>query len=507
MTFRANARRIAFNSVLLFAVASASAGLVVRIGFGLSVLAGFCVALAYYAVAWGVRVGSYGIRIDAEGVHRLDPRGRTTIAWGDLYSIDLAETPVRVRERAVRLRYIVLESRGPERILFADLSALGSPSVRIDLDGPKPITDVADSGVLLAVLADRADDERYLPGVLMEHARVPAAVDAAASAPDGSDPPEAGERRRVSVGALLALAAKLGSTFAKGIPVALKAFKPGLVLASAALTAVIFTWQFAVGITISIVVHELGHVLAMRRAGLKVRGVYFIPLLGAATVPEDLWRTRREQAAIALAGPLTGLAFTAFVAALDAATGYAYPLLGVLVSWGALLNLLNLLPINPLDGGRVLSAIGYSLSSGVGVAVSVVVILAALLLAWTFDITLLAIVGALGLIDFAGQTVSTLRFRRIASSPRVARLSPVGLATLKGLARPSISEEADQAYFEMEKRQASRLRQLARVSPMTGGQMVRWGLAYVIVTAALLALLIVSAGTHADAALAREILR
>ncbi|MBI5489829.1 MAG: hypothetical protein HY905_21015 [Deltaproteobacteria bacterium] len=507
MTFRANARRIAFNSLLMFVAAAAAAGLVARIPFGLALVAGLSVALAYYAVAWGLRVGSYGIRVDAEGVHRLDPRGRTTIAWGDLYSIDLAETPVRVRERAVRLRYIVLESRGPERILFADLSALGSPSVRIDLDGPKPITDVADSGVLLAVLADRTDDERYLPGVLMEHPRVPAAADAAPPAVEGSDSRESGERRRISVGALLALAAKLGSTFAKGIPLALKAFKPGLVLASAALTAVLFTWQFAVGITVSIVVHELGHVLAMRHAGLRIRGVYFIPMIGAATVPEDLWRTRREQAVIALAGPLTGLAFTALVAVLDAATGYAYPLLGVLVSWGALLNLLNLLPINPLDGGRVLSAIGYSLSTGFGVAVSIVVVVVALLLAWALDITLLAIVGAMGLFDFAGQTLTTLRFRRIAASPRVARLSPTGLATLKGLARPSISEEADQAYFELERRQATHLRDLGRVVPMTGGQMVRWGLAYVIITAALLALLIVSAGTHADASLAREILR
>ena len=54
MTFRANARRSAFNSLLLFGAAALVGGLVVELGFGLSVVAGFVVSLVYYAVAWAV---------------------------------------------------------------------------------------------------------------------------------------------------------------------------------------------------------------------------------------------------------------------------------------------------------------------------------------------------------------------------------------------------------------------------------------------------------------------
>jgi Zn-dependent protease len=509
MTFRANARKIGMRAVFVFA-AAALAGAMVELPLGLLLLGGFVVGLGYYAVAWAVQVASYGIRVDSRGVHRLDPRGDTTIPWSELLSLDLAETPVRVRERPVRLRYIVVEGRGTTRILFADLSSIGSPAVRIELDGIHPITDVADSGVLLAVLADRIGDDRYLPGVLMDHSTEHAARREAENADrageEREDEPRP-EKRRVSFGALLVLLAKIGTKIAKGIPVALKTFKPGLVLASAALYSILLTWQFALAMVVMLAFHEYGHVHAMRRAGLKVRGIYFIPMLGAAAVTEDTWRTRREQADIALSGPIWGLGLTVVAAIVDAATGYAYPLAGVIVAWWALVNLFNLLPINPLDGGRVLSAIGYSLHGTIGALISVGSFVAALAIAWFFDVTLLAIVGAIGLLEFAGEAAATMRFRRLNSSPRIAQLSATGLATLKGLARPSLGEEADQAYFHMELRNASRLRQMARVVPMTRGQMIRWGVAYVVVTAALLALLVLASAAHPDAAIAREILR
>ncbi len=504
LTFHASARAVALGSVFV-CVAAGMAAMLAGVPIGYSLIGGLLLALLFYGVAWWIRVGSYGIRIDARGIQLVHPRGGPRIAWAELQTIDLAETAAQVRGRPVRLRYIVLEGRSGEKILFADLSSLGSPAIRIELNGPRQITDIADSGVLLAVIADRAGDDRYLPDVLLERARADSVPDAADAAPVPTQVPA--EKRRVSVGGFLVLLAKLGTKLAKGIPVALKTFKPGLLLASGALYGVLFSWQFAVAIMVMLAFHEYGHVHAMRRAGLQVRGIYFIPLLGAAAVTEDTWRTRTEQARIALAGPIWGLGLTLAAAAVDAATGYAHPFLGVIVSWWALVNLFNLLPVNPLDGGRVLAAIGYSLHSSFGAALSAAMFVAALVLAWAFDITLLAIVGAVGLLEFAGEIAGAIKFRRLTSSPRVAALSPGGLATLKGLARPSLSEEADQAYFHFEMRQASRLRQLARVTPMTRGQAVRWGIAYAVVTAALLALMFFSAGAHPDAALAREILR
>ena len=501
MIFRANGRRLALASLLVFGVATAL-GLSTDLPLGLALVGAMLVALAYYSVTWWVRIGSFGIRVDEQGIHRRGARERATIAWSELRSIDLAETPVMVRGRAIRLRYVVLESRGRERILFADLSPIGSPAIRIDLNGPQPITDVADSGVLLAVIADRAGDERSLPEVLLEHVRPP--VD---GVPEAQAPTPAQEKHRVSVGGFLVLLAKIGTKLAKGLPAALKTFKVGPALASVAVYGVLLSWEFAIAIMVMLAFHEYGHVHAMRRAGLKVRGIYFIPLLGAAAVTEDTWRTRTEQARIALAGPLWGLGLTAVAALVDAATGFAYPVIGVVVAWWALLNLFNLLPVNPLDGGRVLAAVGYSLGTRLGVFLSLGMFVGALALAWFFEITLMAVVGAVGLLEFVSEAGAALRFRRLTSSPRVAALSPAGLATLKGLARPSLGEEADQAYFHFELRQSQRLRRMARVTPMTRGQVVRWTVAYFVVTGALLALMIASSAAHPDAAIAREILR
>jgi len=505
LIFRANGRRVALAALLVTGVAAA-VGASTELPFGLALLGAIAVGLVYYAATWWARIGSLGIRIDDQGIHRRGARERASIAWSELRSIDLAETPAAIRGRPVRLRYIVLEGRGRERILFADLSPIGSPAIRIEVDGPQPLTDVADSGVLLALIADRAGDERYLPEVLREHATPPVT---AVPEPRAEEPAQAGstEKRRVSIGGFLVLLAKIGTKLAKGLPAALKTFKLGPALASTAVYGVLLSWEFAVAIMVMLAFHEYGHVHAMRRAGLQVRGIYFIPLLGAAAVTEDTWRTRAEQARIALAGPLWGLGLTAAAALFDAATGFAHPAVGVIVAWWALLNLFNLLPVNPLDGGRVLAAVGYSLGSRLGIFLSLGMFVAALGLAWAFEITLLAVVGAVGLLEFASEAGAAIRFRQITSSPRVAALSPAGLATLKGLARPSLGEEADQALFHFELRQSQRLRRLARVTPMTRGQVVRWAAAYFVVTGLLLALLLASAAAHPDATLAREILR
>lgn len=503
ITFRASGRALVLRSLLFFIVA-ALLGSFAGLSFGETLIAASILTLGHLAILYWIRIGTYGVRLDARGIRRLDPREETLIEWDEVRALDLGETAARLRGRSVRLRYVVVEGHGGKRILFSDLSTVGSPQIRIDLDGPRPITDVRDSGVLLALIADHIGDERYLPTVLMERPRAVPAESGGGAAELASAGPE---RQRVSVAGLLAIVAKVGGKIVKGIPVGLKTFKPGLALASGAVFGVIFTWQFAVAIMVMLAFHEYGHVHAMRRAGLQVRGIYFIPLLGAAAVTEDTWRRRTDQARIALNGPLWGLALTAVAVAVDATTGHEYPFAGVVVAWWALVNLFNLLPISPLDGGRILHAIAYSLGSRSGIALSVAMIAAALGLAFLLGIGLLAFVGLIGLLEFATEAAAAVRARRIRSSPRVANLSPAGLATLKGLARPSLGDEADQALFHMELRQATRLRRTAEVAPMTRRQAIRWGAAYLAVTAAFAGLLVVAGATHPDAALAREIAR
>jgi Zn-dependent protease len=126
-------------------------------------------------------------------------------------------------------------------------------------------------------------------------------------------------------------------------------------LVSIAAYAWIWGWKFAVGFVLLILVHELGHVLELRRQGVPASAPLFIPFLGAVVgmkqMPQDAWREAR----VALAGPILGSLGAAVVwvagEALDS------ELLIALAFTGFFLNLFNLLPVVPLDGGRAMAAV------------------------------------------------------------------------------------------------------------------------------------------------------
>lgn len=112
-------------------------------------------------------------------------------------------------------------------------------------------------------------------------------------------------------------------------------------------------WQ-AIGVTVVLLFHELGHVAAMKLGGTRVRGILFLPFAGAATLAEHAFVSRWHELWAQLAGPL--MAFpTALAAIFLWRGGVVSESTGSVVFWAALfLNLLNLLPVLPLDGGRVL---------------------------------------------------------------------------------------------------------------------------------------------------------
>jgi Zn-dependent protease len=114
-------------------------------------------------------------------------------------------------------------------------------------------------------------------------------------------------------------------------------------------------WKFAVGFVLLLLVHELGHVLELRRQGVPASAPLFIPFLGAVVgmkqMPADAWREAR----VALAGPLLGTAGT--LAVWGVAEALDSELLLAIAFVGFFLNLFNLLPIVPLDGGRAVAAI------------------------------------------------------------------------------------------------------------------------------------------------------
>jgi Zn-dependent protease len=208
----------------------------------------------------------------------------------------------------------------------------------------------------------------------------------------------------------------------KGGFVVLKAGKLILGLASFAAYTFLFTWQFAVIILGMLVVHEYGHLRCMKHYGMKTRGIYLIPLLGAAAVAEDNFPSRRAEATIALAGPLTGAALAAGTGLLYFATGNGA--FAATASWMALINLFNLLPVVPLDGGRVVKSITCSIGSRTGLAAVIAGMLLGAVLAFTADLWIFVIVIPLGLFDYLYDRRSSPIQRRPRRASR--RHAPVG---------------------------------------------------------------------------------
>jgi Zn-dependent protease len=111
---------------------------------------------------------------------------------------------------------------------------------------------------------------------------------------------------------------------------------------------------FAVGFVLLILVHELGHGVAMKRAGVQAGWPIFIPFFGAMIAMKGLPQDRDKEAEIAYGGPLAGTGAALAVAGLGLALDSR--LLLALANVGFFLNLFNLTPISPLDGGRVAQA-------------------------------------------------------------------------------------------------------------------------------------------------------
>lgn len=117
----------------------------------------------------------------------------------------------------------------------------------------------------------------------------------------------------------------------------------------------LFGGSFAAGLLVVILLHELGHVIAMRWAGIPVRGIYFVPFFGGVAVGESLGTSEITRGFVALMGPAFSIVTTILFAFLSFQS--SEPFLGDLALLSALLNGFNLLPILPLDGGRVLQAL------------------------------------------------------------------------------------------------------------------------------------------------------
>jgi Zn-dependent protease len=129
----------------------------------------------------------------------------------------------------------------------------------------------------------------------------------------------------------------------------------GSMIVSVGAYALLGGWWFGVGLVGLIFVHEMGHVLELRRQGVPASAPLFIPFLGAFVgmkqMPDNAWK----EAQVALAGPILGSIGAAAVWL--AGVEYHSNFLKALAFVGFLINLFNLLPVVPLDGGRAVAAL------------------------------------------------------------------------------------------------------------------------------------------------------
>lgn len=128
----------------------------------------------------------------------------------------------------------------------------------------------------------------------------------------------------------------------------------GTMFVSLAAYAVLFGWQFGAGVIALLFVHEMGHVIALRREGIKASAPMFIPFMGAVISARSLGDNALAEARVGLAGPILGSVGAAVSVGLWHATGN--DLYRALAYFGFFLNLFNLLPVVPLDGGRAMAA-------------------------------------------------------------------------------------------------------------------------------------------------------
>ncbi len=184
----------------------------------------------------------------------------------------------------------------------------------------------------------------------------PAPAPPVAAEPKPGAPQRTGVRRILGplafLGALLLKFGKLALLFAGKAKFATTSLS---MLVSVAAYTFIFGFWFAVGFVVLLLIHEMGHVIQLRREGVEASAPMFIPFLGAVVSAKSLGEDATAEARVGLAGPVLGTLGTAACIPLYAFTGDEF--FKALAFTGFFLNLFNLIPITPLDGGRAMAAL------------------------------------------------------------------------------------------------------------------------------------------------------
>jgi Zn-dependent protease len=184
--------------------------------------------------------------------------------------------------------------------------------------------------------------------------------------PAGSSGESNAKAKRSGIMAALAIAGVSLLKFLKPLLIAVKALKAGAILKTG-LTMVLcmwvyalaWGWAYAAAFVLLIFVHEMGHVYALKEFGIRSSVPIFIPFVGAFIAMTEMPKNARIEAWTGIAGPLVGTGGSMLCWSVALYTGSSFWM--AVAYTGFFLNLFNLIPISPLDGGRVVAAISPKL--------------------------------------------------------------------------------------------------------------------------------------------------
>ncbi len=172
----------------------------------------------------------------------------------------------------------------------------------------------------------------------------------------------------------------------------------GLLLGAVAFASFSYLWgvEQAAIIAAIIILHELGHAAAMILVGIPVKGIYLVPFFGGAAIAGAPYRSESQIGFVALMGPAFSLVPTFALALAARDSGSASLVQAAQLS--AFINLFNLIPIIPLDGGLVLKSALVSVNRTFAQAVAMIGALAGLYGAWMLKDAILGVFVLLGLL-------------------------------------------------------------------------------------------------------------
>lgn len=421
-----------------------------------------------FAALGGLAVFGVGIYRRRNAVLQLSDTGLsdkatgTSIDWQQVTEVRVQDLPsMHAPDQPVRT---VTVATGADEICFGDQDAATNAHL-VTSNAP----------LLLATVAAQTASRGLFPPAWLE----------STSPNTTAVQPELTAQDKSKLG-VVALLFKLGPKFAKVGLKLLKTIKPGAAIVTIGAYSLIFSWKFAVALVVHILVHECGHVYAMWRSGVAVKGIYLIPFFGGAAVSKGIAKTRHNAAYIALNGPVWGMFLCILLTALHFATSAQWPFLGAMAAWGALINLFNLLPILPLDGGRILTSLAHTSSRGLGPVITFGSLLLGAMVAYFADLQLLVLMVFIGLMEFAGHLAAA----PYARSLQLIGDRPMGAAEIQHFANLLIKPRKGRGQILKQRIQefASR-RDEAAQTPMNARQVFTILAGYIAVALVLIGLL------------------